>query len=150
MRGTLASAAGVQVELRNAAPRGLVYADGERLLQTLNHLLSNALKFSPRGGTLAVDMESVDGSLRVTVTDQGPGIPEQFRGHIFQPFSQAGTGDTDVRSGAGLGLSIARAIIEQHAGVIGYEPGRETGARFYFELPELHNSALESTTHAPE
>jgi PAS domain S-box-containing protein len=146
----LAAAAGVHVELRNDAPRGLVYADGERILQTLNHLLSNALKFSPRGGTLAVDLESANGWLCVTVADQGPGVPAEFHEQIFQPFSHAATGDADVRSGAGLGLSIARAIVEQHAGTIGYKPGPQSGARFYFELPELHNIALESPTHAPE
>ena len=139
-----AASAGVHVELRNDAPRGLVYADGERILQTLNHLLSNALKFSPRGGTLAVDLESVNGWLCVTVADQGPGVPAEFHEQIFQPFSHAATGDADVRSGAGLGLSIARAIVEQHAGTIGYKPGPQSGARFYFELPELHNIALES------
>lgn len=146
----MASATGVHIELRNSVARSLIYADGERLLQSLNHLLSNALKYSPHGGKLAVDVESVDGSLRVTVMDQGPGIAEQFRERIFLPFSHAGLDDFDSRTGAGLGLSIARAIIEQHAGVIGYEPGKETGACFYFELPELHNSALESTLDVPE
>lgn len=146
----MASATGVHIELRNTVARRLVYADGERLLQSLNHLLSNALKYSPHGGKLAVEVESVDGFLHVTVTDQGPGIAEQFRERIFLPFSHAGLDDSDSRTGAGLGLSIARAIIEQHAGVIGYEPGKETGACFYFELPELHNSALESTLDVPE
>lgn len=147
---TLGSTAGVRVELRNLVPRGLVYADGERLLQTLNHLLSNALKFSPPRGVVTVDMQSAAGVLRVRVQDQGPGIAQEFRERIFMPFSHAATEDSDPRSGAGLGLSIARAIIEQHAGSIGYEPGPEGGACFYFELPELHNSALEPTTDVPE
>ncbi len=146
----MASTTGVQIELHNTAARRLVYADGERLLQTLNHLLSNALKYSPRGGVLIVDLEPVNGCLRVTVTDQGPGIPEQFRERIFLPFSHAGAEGSDSRTGAGLGLSIARAIIEQHAGVIGHVPGKGTGTRFYFELPELHNSALESTLDVSE
>jgi PAS domain S-box-containing protein len=136
----LASAAGVNLVLRNDTTPASVYADAERLVQSLGHLLSNALKFSPRGATVEVSVARHKTGIRVAVTDQGPGIPDAFRNRLFQPFSQAESADSGIRGGAGLGLSIAKAIIQQHAGTIGYEsmPGR--GACFFFDLPELHNS----------
>jgi PAS domain S-box-containing protein len=136
----LASAAGVNLVLRNDTTPASVYADAERLVQSLGHLLSNALKFSPRGTTVEVSVVRHKTGIRVAVTDQGPGIPDAFRDRLFQPFSQAESADSGIRGGAGLGLSIAKAIIQQHAGTIGYEsiPGR--GACFFFDLPELHNS----------
>jgi len=136
----LASAAGVNLVLHSDITQAFVYGDTERLVQSIGHLLSNALKFSPRGANVEVGVIRHSTGIRVTVADQGPGIPDAFRDRLFQPFSQAESMDSDFRSGAGLGLSIAKAIIQQHAGTIGYEsmPGR--GARFYFDLPELHNS----------
>jgi PAS domain S-box-containing protein len=139
-----AASVGVRLELAPGPADALVYADGQRLSQAINHLLSNALKYSPRGGTVGVRMTRVPGYLRLAVTDQGPGIPKDFHARMFQAFSQAETGDAAVRSGAGLGLSIARALVEQHAGRIGFEPIAAGGTCFYFELPELHNGALES------
>jgi PAS domain S-box-containing protein len=135
---TQASAAGVNLVLRSDVTQASVYGDAERLVQSLGHLLSNALKFSPRGSTVEVSVARHETGIRVAVMDQGPGIPDAFRDRLFQPFSQAESTDSDFRGGAGLGLSIAKAIIQQHAGTIGYEsmPGR--GACFYFDLPELH------------
>lgn len=136
----LALAAGVQLVLHNDSGRVSVYGDAERLVQALNHLLSNALKFSPRGASVEVGVARHDTGIRVTVTDQGPGIPEALRDRLFQPFSQAESTDAGSRSGAGLGLSIAKAIIQQHSGSIGHEPRPGSGARFYFELPERPDS----------
>ncbi len=135
---SLASAAGVNLVVRHDIAQASVYGDTERLAHSLNHLLSNALKFSPRGATVEVSVARHQTGIRVAVTDQGPGIPDAFRDRLFQPFSQAESTDSGFRGGAGLGLSIARAIIQQHSGTIGYEsiPGR--GASFYFDLPELH------------
>jgi PAS domain S-box-containing protein len=135
-----ASAADVNLVLRNDITQASVYGDAERLVQSLSHLLSNALKFSPRGTTVEVSLARHSTGIRVAVVDQGPGIPEAFRDRLFQPFSQAESTDSDFRGGAGLGLSIAKAIIQQHAGAIGYEsiPGR--GTCFYFDLPELHTT----------
>ncbi len=131
-----ASAAGVNLALRQDMTPAPVYGDAERLAQSLNHLLSNALKFSPRGTTVEVRVARHNSGIRVAVADQGPGIPEAFRSRLFQPFSQAESADSDFRGGAGLGLSIAKAIIEQHTGTIGYESTPGHGACFYFDLPE--------------
>lgn len=133
-----ASAADVNLVLRNDITQASVYGDAERLVQSLSHLLSNALKFSPRGTTVEVSLARHSTGIRVAVVDQGPGIPDAFLDRLFQPFSQAESTDSDTRGGAGLGLSIAKAVIQQHAGTIGHEsvPGR--GTCFYFDLPELH------------
>lgn len=134
----LATAAGVNLVLQHEMAQAPVYGDAERLVQTLNHLLSNALKFSPRGASVEVSVARHQTGIRVAVADQGPGIPDTFRDRLFQPFSQAESTDSNFRGGAGLGLSIAKAIIQQHSGTIGYEPLPGRGARFYFDLPELH------------
>jgi PAS domain S-box-containing protein len=118
-------------------PRDIqVRADPERLRHVVGHLLSNAIKFSPRGGRVELRAERRDGRARVSVIDRGPGIPPEFHGRLFQPFSQPASGDAGPRGGAGLGLSIARAIVEKHGGSIGFDspPGGPTC--FYFELPE--------------
>ncbi len=135
-----ASTAGVSLVLHNEITQAEISGDAERLVHSLNHLLSNALKFSPRDTTVKISVTRHNAGIRVAVADQGPGIPDAFRDRLFQPFSQADSTDSGIRGGAGLGLSIAKAIIQQHSGTIGYEsiPGR--GACFYFDLPEFKNS----------
>jgi signal transduction histidine kinase len=76
-----------------------------------------------------------DDTVRVAVTDSGPGIPEAFRGRIFEKFAQADGSDTRKKGGTGLGLSICRAIVERLGGTIGYETAAGQGTVFYFELP---------------
>lgn len=136
-----ASTAGVSLVLRQELAQAYVDGDAERLTQALNHLLSNALKFSPRGASVEISVARHATSIRVAVTDQGPGVSDGFRDRLFQPFSQAQAGDSNFRGGAGLGLSIAKAIIQQHSGTIGYESTGGHGTCFYFDLPELHTSA---------
>jgi PAS domain S-box-containing protein len=125
---------GVTFKLGAIAPGSWVEADGDRLIQVLSNLLSNAAKFSPAGEVILA-LTRRDQIVRVSVTDQGPGIPESFRSRIFTKFAQADASDARRRSGTGLGLSISRAIVEQHDGIIDYETG-PTGTTFYFELPE--------------
>jgi signal transduction histidine kinase len=73
--------------------------------------------------------------LRLTVTDQGPGIPESFKTRIFQPFSQSDAADNRARGGTGLGLTISKAIVEQHGGHIRYVSAAGEGSSFIVELP---------------
>ena len=118
-------------------PRDIrVRADHERLRHVVGHLLSNAIKFSPRGGRVEIRAERRDGRARVSVIDHGPGIPREFHGRLFQPFSQPAADDPSHRGGAGLGLSIARAIVEKHGGTIGFDSVPGSPTCFYFELPE--------------
>ena len=73
--------------------------------------------------------------VRVWIKDEGPGIPEAFRDRIFQKFSQVDSSDTRKKSDSGLGLSIAKAIVEHHGGVIDFETGPNKGTTFFFDLP---------------
>ena len=138
----LAAAAGVNLVFRHEIAQASIYGDAERLGQSLTHLLSNALKFSPRGASVEIVVARREKFIRVAVTDQGPGISENFRDRMFQPFSQASSADSNFRGGAGLGLSIAKAIIHQHSGTIDYLSTAGRGACFYFDLPELHTSEV--------
>lgn len=111
-----------------------VHADLSRLLQALTNLISNAAKFSPKGGIVSVIVEQVDQRARVTVADQGSGIPVEFRSRIFERFSQA-KGQSGNRSGTGLGLAITKAIVDRHGGKISYETSVGIGTRFWIDLP---------------
>ena len=137
LRDTEAYAANLGVGFALAAPAGdvQVVADADRIVQVCVNLLSNAAKFSPRGGTVEVTLEVRDGMARVGVVDHGPGVPAQFRNRIFQRFSQADASDTRAKGGTGLGLAICRSIVEAHHGRIDFtsEPGVRT--EFFFELP---------------
>ena len=111
-------------------------SDSDRLAQVVDNLLSNAAKFSPPGGTIEVSVTRNNGYVRIAVSDDGPGIPEEFHGQIFKKFSQVDSSDTRENSGAGLGLSICKEIVEALGGVIGFDTKTNVGTTFYFELPE--------------
>lgn len=115
----------------------VVCADSDRLMQVLTNLISNAVKFSPPDSVATISVEQVGMSVRISVTDCGPGIPHGFRTRIFQKFAQADSSDTRQKGGTGLGLSISKAIIERCGGVIGFASEEGQGATFYFELPIL-------------
>ena len=116
--------------------RKRVSGDRGRLLQVLSNLISNACKFSSAGQTVRVRLLERPDTLRVEVEDGGSGIPEAFRGHIFEKFAQADASSTRAKGGTGLGLAISRAIVERHGGIIGFQ-SLEVGTLFYFELPQL-------------
>ncbi|MES2955321.1 MAG: PAS domain S-box protein [Pseudomonadota bacterium] len=127
-----------KVKLEIQAPRQPLRAhvDSDRLLQVMTNLLSNAIKFSPVDGTVLVLLGRHAGRLRVEVSDNGPGIPEEFRARIFQKFSQADSSDTRQKGGTGLGLSIAKALLERMDGTMAFKSERNVGTTFFFELPE--------------
>jgi len=113
-----------------------VRIDGDRMIQVLTNLLSNAVKFTPEGGVVEVRVSRVAQKVRVEVVDRGPGIPEEFRGRIFQKFSQADSSDTRQKGGTGLGLNISKALIEKMGGSIGFNSTVGRGTTFFFEIPE--------------
>ncbi|NQD36564.1 ATP-binding protein [Permianibacter sp. IMCC34836] len=139
-----ADSLGVHLQLQCDAPSPVVHADRKRLRQVLNNLLSNAIKFSPKGGTVAVRCEQHDGLVRITVRDQGPGVPKAFEPRLFEQFSRADSADTRQIGGTGLGLAISKELIERMHGHIGYHPVQPTGACFFIELPQ--QTATESKT----
>jgi PAS domain S-box-containing protein len=112
-----------------------VRVDVDRFQQVVTNLLSNAVKFSPENGTVTLWAEAAGSDVRVSVRDEGPGIPETFRSRIFSKFAQADSSDTRKKGGTGLGLSIAKAIVERMGGAIGFATGAGMGTTFFFTLP---------------
>ena len=113
----------------------VVEADADRLTQVLVNLLSNAAKFSPQGDEVAVTLQCLGDGVRISVSDKGPGIAEDFRARIFQKFTQADSSVTRSKGGTGLGLSISKALIEMMDGNIGFDSQPGKGATFFVELP---------------
>ena len=112
----------------------VVTFDTPRIGQVLDNLLTNAIKFSPVGGTIEITMESGKGCVRVTVTDEGPSIKNEDLDDLFQPFNKFGSDPT--KKGTGLGLAIAKKMVKLHGGALTFKPSKNQGASFSFELPE--------------
>ncbi len=125
----------VKLRTKTALTTALIEGDEYRLLQVFANLISNAVKFSPKGEVVEVSVESLADGFRVMVRDQGPGVPVEFTNRIFERFAQADGSDTRAKGGTGLGLSITQAIVERHEGYVGYESEPGKGAMFYFDLP---------------
>jgi signal transduction histidine kinase/ActR/RegA family two-component response regulator len=115
----------------------MVTGDYGGLMQVVGNLLSNAIKFSPRGGQVEAIVSRYEGRLRVTVTDNGCGIPEKARDTLFDKFTQVDSSDQRQKGGSGLGLNIVKAIVEQHDGHIDYTSEVGKGSTFYVDLAEL-------------
>ena len=114
--------------------RSRVCADRERAVEILRHLLSNALKFTPRGGSVTVGCDERPGVIEFVVSDTGRGIPEGQRDAIFQPFVQVEKGLTRSADGSGLGLSIGRELAERMGGSLTVSSQVGAGSRFVLSL----------------
>lgn len=131
---------GVQLDLDTpAAGATMVLADPDRLSQVVSNLVDNALSFSPADGVIDVRVRRKGGMVELTITDSGPGIPAESRDAIFERFYSERPGDEAYGGHSGLGLSIARAIIEAMDGRIrvSERPNGQPGARFHVLLPAL-------------
>jgi len=107
--------------------------DRARLAQVVGNVLSNAVKYSPDGGTITVGAAEAAGHARVWVADQGTGIAPEHREQLFQPFYRGDAAAAGI-PGTGLGLAVSRRIVEAHDGRIGFDP-LIRGTRFWFDLP---------------
>jgi PAS domain S-box-containing protein len=126
----------VRIGFRIDAPPATVLADEERILQVLNELIANAIKFSPPETTIRLVAQRFGTSeVCFIVEDQGRGIPPEKLERIFDRFQQGDSSDTRALGGTGLGLALCRSIVEQHGGRIWAESTPEKGSRFFFTLP---------------
>jgi PAS domain S-box-containing protein len=134
---SFAGQAGVRLAFEAGDGAGQLRAevDRDRLTQVLTNLLSNAIKFSESGAEVLARLEARGGLLRIAVIDHGAGIPEAFRGRVFQRFAQADGADSRKNGGTGLGLSICRTIVEEHGGRIWFDSVEGEGTTFFIELP---------------
>lgn len=121
-------------DLQGESPR--ILADAGRLRQVILNLLSNAIKFTPEGGSIRIGSRRADGQFLIDVLDTGEGIERDFLPHLFHRFAQAGGARDRRRGGLGLGLSIARQIVEMHGGTIhAHSEGPGAGSLFTVVLP---------------
>ncbi|HEY0140759.1 MAG TPA: ATP-binding protein [Thermoanaerobaculia bacterium] len=113
-----------------------ISGDPDRLRQIVTNLLVNAIKFTPAGGRVTVQVQYVDGWAELRVSDTGEGISPEFLPHVFDRFRQASVGDSRRHSGLGLGLSIVQHLVERHGGTVGASSeGLGKGATFTVRLP---------------
>jgi two-component system phosphate regulon sensor histidine kinase PhoR len=137
VRNLQAQAQKAQVNLRVALPDDLptLYADELRLQQVLTNLINNAIKFTPPQGTITIEAGVDRTALRISVRDTGEGVPVEQQARIFERFVQLDADSQGAAGGYGLGLAIARLIVQQHGGRIWVRNAPEGGAIFTFTIP---------------
>jgi CheY-like chemotaxis protein len=141
-----AEAKGIRIQVLLDPAAGGNRGDPARLQQVAWNLLANAVKFTPRGGRISVQLEAAGSHAQVVVADNGPGIPGDFLPYVFDRFRQADSSATRHHGGLGLGLSIVRALVELHGGTVQAANANDGGAVFTVRLPR--NPAVASTVAA--
>ncbi|HLM47838.1 MAG TPA: HAMP domain-containing sensor histidine kinase, partial [Myxococcaceae bacterium] len=135
----------IELRTRLCRERLWVSCDRDRVYQVLSNLVGNALKFTPEGGRVTVEVEPEGDFVRFSVKDTGPGLPAEALPHLFQPFWQA---RRTARQGTGLGLFISRGIVEAHGGGLEVDSQEGRGSTFSFTLPRASLTA--ERERAPE
>ena len=136
---------GLKIDLASDLPA--VPVDGQRLLQVLINLLSNAIRHTPPGGEVRVSADATQDQVRVHVQDSGSGIPQEALPHVFDRFFRVDPSRTRSSGGSGLGLAIARQLIRAHGGEIWAENNKEPGATVSFTLPRSTVGAVNAQSH---
>ena len=133
--GPFAAQWGTTIEFADFSEFNTVFVDRNRIEQVMLNLISNAIKFSPEGSEVRVEIHNTKSDeVCLRVIDSGEGIPESYRKDAFGRFSQLDSSDSRKKNGSGLGLSICKAIVDLHGGIIDYEPAAGKGTTFYFCL----------------
>jgi PAS domain S-box-containing protein len=151
LNGLRPAARAKRLTLRSTlAPIAEILADAARLEQIVWNLIANAIKFTPKGGTVEVELVDMGSHLRLSVEDSGEGIVPEFLPRMFDRFTQADSSNTRLRGGLGLGLAIVRHLIELHGGTITAESaGKDRGARFIVVLPVVPPEEHDLSNHDP-
>ena len=131
----LATEKSITLDVVSPADMARVSADHGRMEQVLMNLLHNALKFTPRGGAIRIEVQELDGEAEVAVVDSGPGIPAEQMYVLFEKFGQASTAKSVGGPSTGLGLVVCRHLVEAHGGRIWAQSEEGHGARFVFRVP---------------
>ncbi|GAB4505338.1 MAG: ATP-binding protein [Anaerolineales bacterium] len=126
---------GLRLEIENQAPEALVHVDPQRTEQVIGNLIGNALRYTPPGGRLWLEITEAGSSVSLSVNDDGPGVPEEDLPHLFQRFWRGEKSRARASGGAGLGLSIARQLTEAQGGSIHAENRPEGGLRVEIHFP---------------
>jgi signal transduction histidine kinase len=126
---------GVTLQVRIAPDLPLVHVDEERMVQVLSNLVSNALRYTPNGGQITLEARRCDDSVLLSVEDTGIGITSEALSRIFERFYRADRARQQSEGESGLGLAIARSIIEAHGGTIAVESEMGRGTKFIIALP---------------
>ncbi len=126
---------GIALTLEAPSELPIARMDRTRIAQALGNLLDNAVRHTPEGGEVSVSVEETEGSVRVSVADTGEGVPEEELAQIFDRFYRVDPSRSRATGGTGLGLTIARQMVEAHGGAIRAERRPEGGSRFVFEIP---------------
>lgn len=122
---------------------GNIAGDPDRLRQVIWNLLSNALKFTPRNGTVHINLQALASHAEITINDNGVGIRADFLAHVFERFRQADSSTTRQHGGLGLGLAIVKHLVEQHGGTVhAFSAGANCGASFTLQLPLASTTPL--------
>ena len=132
---------GQQLVIELPATMPIVQADPRRVAQVLVNLLANAVKQNPDDAEIGILVSAQGDGIRVAVADQGPGIPADERNLLFRRFAHPSTGNDPAKAGAGLGLSVVKAVVEAHGGQVGIEDRPGGGVVFWFTLPRAVSSA---------
>jgi signal transduction histidine kinase len=133
-----------QIELRVPAVPGVICADRQRTAQVLNNLISNAIKYTPRGSAVTIWAEQCARSVHILVADQGPGIPAEERDHLFTQFGKLSTRPTEGENSTGLGLWIVKHLVTMQNGQVGVECPPEGGSIFWIALPAADSTVAEN------
>ena len=131
----LAKERGITMQINASSEIPMVFADLGLVERVIQNLMDNALKFTPEGGEVKIALEAVGDKVEVKITDTGPGIPEQEQSAIFDRYGQADQSKETKKSGAGLGLAIAKKILELHNATIKVQSRLNEGTAFTFQLP---------------
>jgi signal transduction histidine kinase/CheY-like chemotaxis protein len=141
-----ADAKGIKIDARINSTQAMVSGDANRLQQVIWNLLSNAVKFTNNGGRVTVKLSQTGSTVEITVSDTGQGISHEFMPYVFDRFRQADSTTTRHHGGLGLGLAIARHLVEIHGGTITAESaGEGRGATFTIKLPVIELAAKTAT-----
>lgn len=117
-------------------------ADQDRVLRVLINLISNAIKFSPKGGKVQITFVDQGQETEISVKDEGRGIPLEMQELVFERFKQVEAADATIKGGSGLGLAICKGFIDAHGGRIGVESVVGQGSRFWFSIPHRSGDSL--------